>query len=48
MAYLPGLQETATSRILTEVFSGYDHNLKIAEGAWFEEENLSSDSYPLF
>jgi len=48
MAYLPALAETGTSRILTEIFSGYDHNLKIAEGAWYEEKNLSSASYPLF
>lgn len=48
MAYLPDLIESGTSRMLTEVFTGYDHNLKIADGAWYEETNLSSDSWPLF
>ena len=48
MAYLPALAEAGTSRLMTEIFTGYDHNLKIADGAWYEEKNLSSVSYPLF
>lgn len=48
MAYLPTLAEAGTSRLMTEVFTGYDHNLKIADGSWYEEKNLSSVSYPLF
>lgn len=48
MAYLPALAEAGTSRLMTEVFTGYDHNLKIADGSWYEEKNLSSVSYPLF
>lgn len=48
MAYLPSLAETATTRLVTEIFTGYDHNLKIADGSWYEERNLSSVSYPLF
>lgn len=48
MAYLPVLAESGTTRLLTEIFTGYDHNLKIADGAWYEEKNLSSVSYPLF
>lgn len=48
MAYLPTLTESGASRMMVDTFSGYDHNLKIAEGAWYDEENLSSVSYPLF
>jgi len=48
MAYLPALAEAGTSRLMTEIFTGYDHNLKIADGSWYEEKNLSSVSYPLF
>lgn len=48
MAYLPALAEAGTSRLMTEIFAGYDHNLKIADGSWYEEKNLSSVSYPLF
>jgi hypothetical protein len=48
MAYLPVLAEAGTSRLMTEVFTGYDHNLKIADGSWYEEKNLSSVSFPLF
>ena len=48
MAYLPALAEAGTSRLMTEIFTGYDHNLKIADGSWYEEKNLSSVSFPLF
>lgn len=48
MAYLPELYEAGTSRLITEIFTGYDHNLKIADGSWHEEKNLSSVSFPLF
>ena len=47
MAYLPALSETGGSRMMTEIFTGYDHNLKIPDGAWYQEENISSDNYPL-
>lgn len=48
MAYLPDLTATATYRVMTEAFGGYDHNLRIADGNWFEETNLTSAHYPLF
>lgn len=48
MAYLPALAEAGASRLMTEIFTGYDHNLKIADGSWYEERNLSSVSFPLF
>lgn len=48
MAYLPELTATQTYRVTTEVFRGYDHNLRIEDGAWHEETNLTSIAYPLF
>ncbi|MBP3410074.1 MAG: hypothetical protein J6M10_03665 [Clostridia bacterium] len=48
MGYLPELIEVETYRMLTERFLGYDHNLKIQDGAWYEETNLTSLNYPLF
>lgn len=48
MPYLPELQETAQGRTMTEIFGGYNHNLKINEGEWYNEQNLTADHYPLF
>lgn len=48
MSYLPNLEECRVTRLLTDNFFGYDHNDKIADGAWWEEENLSTRNYPLF
>lgn len=48
MAYLPDLTATTTYRVMTEAFRGYDHNLRIADGSWYEEKNLTSANYPLF
>ncbi len=48
MAYLPDLTATETYRITTEAFGGYDHNLRIADGFWYEETNLTSMHFPLF
>lgn len=48
MSYLPNLEEGRVTRLLTDNFFGYDHNDKIADGAWWEEENLSTRNYPLF
>lgn len=48
MSYLPSLMETATSRMMTETFYGYDHRLKAPDGTWFEETGLSARAYPLF
>lgn len=32
---------------MTEVFGGYNHNLRIADGEWYDMKNLCSDHYPL-
>ena len=43
----PTLAELKTTRTLVEVFKGYNHNLRIGEGEFFDMKNLSSDSYPV-
>lgn len=48
MPYLPDLTEGTQSRAVIDVFGGYNHNLKISEGEWYEEKNLTSDHYPMF
>lgn len=44
---LPTLAELNTSRTLVDVFKGYNHNLRIGEGEFYDMKNLSSDSYPV-
>lgn len=48
MLWLPELSESYQERTMTEIFGGYNHNLRINEGEWYQEENLSSAHYPLF
>ena len=43
----PQLQESMQSQTMIGSFYGYNHNLKIGAGEWYEMENLSSDAYPL-
>ena len=43
----PTLTELNTSREMVDVFMGYNHNLRIGEGEFFDMRNLSSDSYPV-
>lgn len=47
MKYYPTLQELNTNREWLDVFKGYNHNLRIGEGEFYEMTNLSSDNYPL-
>lgn len=48
MAYLPTFAYEESERVVTDVFLGYNHNLKIADGEWYHTENLTSAYYPLF
>ena len=48
MPYLPELPEGYQTRTMTEIFGGYNRNLKINEGEWYSEKNLSCRAYPLF
>jgi hypothetical protein len=43
----PTLAELNTSREWLDVFKGYNHNLRIGEGEFYEMKNLSSDNYPI-
>jgi hypothetical protein len=47
MAFLPELTELKTSRTVTDVFRGYNHNLRINEAEFYDMENLTSTNYPL-
>ena len=47
MPIYPTIQETARSQQVTDTFGGYNHNLKIPEGEFYEMENLCGDDYPL-
>ena len=44
---LPTLAEMNASREWLDEFRGYNHNLKIGEGEFYEMKNLSSDNYPI-
>lgn len=43
----PQLNAPNNSRRMVDVFRGYNHNLKIGEGEFFEMKNMTSDYYPL-
>ena len=43
----PMLTPPYVSRDTTDVFGGYNHNIRIGENEFFDMENLCSDSYPL-
>lgn len=43
----PTLAEMNASRVWLDEFRGYNHNLRIGEGEFYEMTNLSSDNYPI-
>ena len=43
----PTLSDLKTSREWLDVFKGYNHNLRIEEGEFYDMKNLSSDNYPI-
>ena len=43
----PILNELNTSREMLDVFKGYNHNLRIGDGEFYEMTNLSSDNFPI-
>ena len=45
--YYPRLEPQVQSRLFTETFGGYNHNMKIYSGEWYETKNLTSDRFPL-
>ena len=44
---LPKLGYEYTERVVTDSFAGYNHQLRIAEGEFYDMKNLSSARYPL-
>ena len=44
---LPILNELPTSREMIDVFGGYNHNLRIGEGEFYDMKNLTSSDYPV-
>ena len=47
MGLLPVLARESSERLVTDSFGGYDHNLKIADGAFYHTKNLTSSYAPL-
>ncbi len=44
---LPALTVLETSREVLDVFKGYNHNLRIGDGEFYDMKNLTSDTYPV-
>lgn len=44
---LPSFPYEESVREVTDVFLGYNHKLKIADGEWYDTKNLSSEAYPV-
>ena len=45
--FYPTLTELSTSRDMIDVFGGYNHNLRINNGEFYDMKNLTSSHYPL-
>ena len=43
----PYLNPTPQSRLVTDVFRGYDHRLRTQDGCFADTRNLSAREYPL-
>jgi len=47
MQEYPVLEVIPTGKQTIDTFGGYDHNIRIRDGEFFDMENLSSDHYPV-
>lgn len=47
MIHYPYLKEQPSTRQVIDTFKGYNHNLRIGSGEFYEMENLTSDDYPV-
>lgn len=45
--YYPTVKAHKTSRIVTDTFAGYNHNMKIADGEFWNTQNLTTLRYPM-
>ena len=43
----PKLKVLETSRQMVDTFKGYNHNLRIGDGEFFDMKNMTSDHYPV-
>ena len=43
----PQLKVQSTSRQMVDMFRGYNHNLRISDGEFFDMKNMTSDYYPV-
>ena len=43
----PKLKVLETSRQMVDVFKGYNHNLRISDGEFFDMKNMTGDYYPI-
>ena len=44
---LPIMNELGATRDMVDVFKGYNHNLRIGDGEFYDMKNLTSSSYPV-
>ena len=44
---LPELSELYTTREMIDAFGGYNHNLRIGDGEFYDMKNLTADDYPV-
>ncbi|MBQ6398201.1 MAG: hypothetical protein IJI06_08665 [Oscillospiraceae bacterium] len=47
MPRLPMLAGAIPQRLVTDTFAGYNHNLKIADGEFFDTKNLTTAQFPM-
>lgn len=47
MKYYPQLSELSATREMVDVFMGYNHNLRIGSGEFYDMKNLTSNDYPV-
>ena len=45
--YYPKLRVPEASRQMVDTFKGYNHNLRISDGEFFDMKNMTSDYYPV-
>ena len=43
----PKLREIKSSRQMVDTFQGYNHNLRVSDGEFYDMKNMTSDSYPV-
>ena len=44
---LPKLREMESSRKMVDTFGGYNHNLRVPDGEFYDMKNMTSDHYPV-